>query len=128
MMRRMPQSIGSILRGDKQRRGWTYREAAPKLKTTPQTVQKWTASDVIPERYRAPELADFLDLREQEILTAMDEAERERRAREDLRDQVDIMREEQRQMNAELLDLREEVAALLAEVRRTRPQNGNGKT
>lgn len=107
------ETIESLLVRDKTARGWSYNKAAPQLETSPQAVHAWTKGDSVPERRRAPDLARFLGRTEQEIRAAMDESERERRARQDLQEQIDLMRAEQRAMNQRLDAVLDELRELL---------------
>lgn len=122
----MPLTITAWLRGDKQRRRWTYREAMGHFDVSDEQLRRWVTGANIPERWRAAQLADFLDTTEPEILAAMDEAERERRDHRELQDQVDAMRQTQRTYNERIGRLEEQLQAIL-DVLRGRTGDGDSR-
>jgi hypothetical protein len=113
MMLNMRETIQTVLRGDKQRRGWTYNQAGPQLNTTAQTVHRWTEDGDVPKRRYVSALAQFLERSEQEIRDALTESERERAAAKDLQEQIDAMRLELLDIKANQADIIRQLADLL---------------
>src|SRR6266487_2336813 len=110
-------TLAERLQGDRQRRPWkNLRQAADYFKVSTEKIRAWTAVETIPERWRAPELASFINASEQEILHAMDEQDRQRRAARDLQAQIDIMRHEAREMNDRIDQLVERLDEILERI------------
>jgi transcriptional regulator with XRE-family HTH domain len=121
-------TLAERLQGDRDRRRWRLREAAQEIGVTTETIRAWTAGESIPERSRAAELAAFLNTSEAEILRAMDEQDRQKRAGRDVETQVALLRREVADQNERI----DRLAALLEEIRRelsglpSPPGDGNG--
>jgi hypothetical protein len=116
MMCDMPLTIQAVLRGDKQRRGWTYNQAGPLLDTTAQTVHRWTEVGDIPKRRYVPALAQFLAKPEQEIRDLLTDSERERSAAKDLQEQIDDMRHRLTRMETTGEQMAKDQAAIIQQL------------